>query len=642
MRQIITHNGRGNMILSWLSFSRRDGPTQPLLLCLLLTTKIPDVRKFLLSPLSPQDLSPILRLNLALGFLLFLVLEIWRPCFFLTDDNLSTGFPILTEMGLHLGRGQSPYHTAYLFGGHYDLSSDISCFFWHPFYLLASLLANTPAHFWILDAVALGFLLLTVAGFTLLSLRLVEEFNPQLPAVYVVFFTLSFVFSSYTLIVTSSWMGFLANESALPWLLLGILERRALHGTLLILFFSFHEIMGAFPPMNISTGLYFSLFAIALALIRRSIIPLLTWSLGSLLAVLLSLPFLFHALGGFAVSDRAVGVSVAGSSLYSMPALVYPFSFFIGTWTDAFAALGADGWLHAGEFPSLSVLMACGAAWCVIPAVASRMRWRQFDVVLLVLMALIIVMTIRPTVLGEIIHRTPLLKSTRWPFRECLQLLFFFHVFLLVRFPGKLRGWVPAVAVFSLIVFVAPQPFSRVPALNPLSADRAAIFSGKADEFWSRVKTQLGPGDHIATVIDQGALNSELMKKDGDRLLAFSMLGTANFPAYLRLPCASGYSPTITRAELFLHTRPDWTFGAFGSEQMAALLAEKPDLKIIEVSSIDPLKDEPRIPRSTDRHFSVILPRSEEQRSLLFTSKDSQGEVSTPLALRPARTYSVA
>src|SRR5271156_4850994 len=99
----------------------------------------------------PTRLRVLLRNNLLAATLIFALLECWRPCFFLTDDNLDGGFPFFSEMGMRLLRGQSPFVTEYLFGGHYNLLRDVTFFAWHPVYLLISLLAGTRFHFWIID-----------------------------------------------------------------------------------------------------------------------------------------------------------------------------------------------------------------------------------------------------------------------------------------------------------------------------------------------------------------------------------------------------------------------------------------------------------------------------------------------------------
>ena len=73
----------------------------------------------------PQtSLLVLLRNNLLVSALIFGVLEIWRPYFFLTDDNLDGGLPFFMEMGNHLLHGQSPF---YSFSADITIISAIRC-----------------------------------------------------------------------------------------------------------------------------------------------------------------------------------------------------------------------------------------------------------------------------------------------------------------------------------------------------------------------------------------------------------------------------------------------------------------------------------------------------------------------------------
>ena len=164
--------------------------------------------------------------HLLLFALVFALLEIWRPCYFMTDDNLCGFFPYLTEMGRHIKEGRSPFLSDYLFGGHYLMLRDISFLYWHPFYVLPTLLADTPARFCIMEVIAGLLLLFGLAGFTLLAWRLRAEWNPALPDFHLTFYTFSFFFSTFLLTAGASWINFHGSASALPWLMLGLLERR--------------------------------------------------------------------------------------------------------------------------------------------------------------------------------------------------------------------------------------------------------------------------------------------------------------------------------------------------------------------------------------------------------------------------------
>jgi hypothetical protein len=134
------------------------------------------------------------------------VLELWRPCFFLTDDNLDGGFPVFTEMGRRLLHGQSPFITEYLFGGHYNLLRDPTFFIWHPVYFLASLLTGTPFHFLVIDVPAFVFFMLATAGFVNLAWYLRGELSLQLSDGWIMFYTMSFTYSVIILALGASWL----------------------------------------------------------------------------------------------------------------------------------------------------------------------------------------------------------------------------------------------------------------------------------------------------------------------------------------------------------------------------------------------------------------------------------------------------
>ena len=515
---------------------------------------------------------------------LFLLLQLWRPCYFLTDDNLSACFPIYTEMGREMKAGNAPFTTEYLFGGGYNYLRDLDAVQWHPFILGPALLADTPARFWIVDLSTLLFLILTTAGFTVLACSLREDLALKIPDGFIIFYTLSFVFSTYILTVGASWINFLGNQSALPWLALGILDRKVWRGTVLVLLFTLHELLAGYSPLTLSSGLCLTLFAAGVARWRRSGGPFFNWCAGNLLALLILSPMLLAILDGFAHSVRIRGFSLAELSLYSIPAGTFLFSFFAGNWSEPFAICLGDKSLQSLNFPYVSSLLACAGAWCLIPALFVRSPWRPLEKICLVLMGILVILIIRPDWLEEIMYQLPFFKSMRWPFREGMLFLFFVHLFLVLRYPVQPPRRQTAVAVFSLLMFLLPMPFIRVPTLNPFFLDRQLLFSGAADRFWAGVKSQLQPGDEIATVIDWPYWQAN--SKD----IPYTLLGTANYPAYFQVRCISGYSPTAPTDQLPLKTYPKLWFGAFRTDQVEDILAERPDLKLLQIEGTHPLK----------------------------------------------------
>ena len=216
--------------------------------------------------------------NLGAATVIFALLEVWRPLFFLTDDNFDGGFPLLTGMGRRLTRGESPFVANNIFGGHYNLLRDCTAFIWHPIYLLAALLAQTPAHFFIIDAIALFFLWLAAAGFVCLAQFLRQEFNLPLGDARLMLCTQSFTFSMIALCAGSSWVDFLANHSALPWLALGIMQNDWRRGLGLTTLFSLHHLLGGHLASTVSNTLFLTLFAIGVSFLRRRATPLLCWN----------------------------------------------------------------------------------------------------------------------------------------------------------------------------------------------------------------------------------------------------------------------------------------------------------------------------------------------------------------------------
>lgn len=531
-----------------------------------------------------SNLATLLKGTLGASVLVFILLEIWRPYYFLTDDNLSGYFPVVTEVGRHLKAGQSPFYYDYLFGGHYNGLRDIEYFAWHPFALVLSLLVDTGGRFWIVDIQAMLFLLITVTGFTILAHRLREEFSLPIPDRYLVFYTLSFVFSTYILTIGPSWIGFLVNQGCLPWLMLGILDRNLRRGTFLVAIFTVYEVFGGLSGLFVSGNLCLSVVALVVALCRRSIQPLFIWGAGSVIAVLMLTPFWLHILDGFAHSRRIHGMTLEQLSAFSIPPATFVSSFLLGNWSEPLARWYGDSSLCTLTFPYLSTILACPAAWCLLPALVGGGSWRYFDKLCLGLALVLVWLIIRPYGLAVVMYQLPILKSMRWPFREGLLFLFFIHLLLILRFPEKPLRWQTATAVFSLLMFLLPLPFIRPPSLNPLALDRQLLFSGRADAFWAKVKSTLQPTDEIATVIDVAYWN-----KNREHI-PYTLLGTANFPSYFQVRCISGYSSTAPQDQVPLKTIPEYWFGAFSEAQVGAILAERPDLKLIRIVSTHPLK----------------------------------------------------
>jgi hypothetical protein len=522
---------------------------------------------------------PLLKRNLAWTAAIFLVLELWRPCFFLTDDNLDSAYPFFYGVGQRLAHGQSPFYTDHLFGGGYDFLRDPSCFVWHPLYLLTSLLAVTPFHLLILEVDAFVLFMLAAAGFTLLAVRVRGEFDSGFADGWLTFFTLSFTYSMIALSTGASWLSFACTQSALPWLALGIMERRRVFSTGLITLFMLHLILGGHPAPNVSSALFLTLFAAGMCRVRGSVQPLAAWVIGCLVATVVVLPLLVPMLQGFAASARSAGVPIEDMEANNVPFKLFPTSVFFGMALWIF---------HRPENTHETYTVAtgaCAAAWCLIPALAGPRGWRRFDVVCLGLLIFLALLICRPHWISRAMLHLPVLRSLRWPFREFLQFQFFLHLFLVARRPGfaPLARW--RIAALGTVVMVVPMVLYFVPpTFNTMNWDRRLILSGAMDRYWAQARTYLRPGDKIAVLIPLKLYSNNRFEEP------YSLLGTYDYAILAGIVNASGYSQTAPQDQLYTPGISFYPFGAYIPEYRPALLRERPDLKFITLESLAPLK----------------------------------------------------
>lgn len=532
----------------------------------------------------PETHSPFRTLlleNLGVSALVFVLLEIWRPLYFLTDDNFDGGFPLLTQMGHRMVHGQSPFVSDYIYGGHYALLRDCTCFIWHPIYLLASLLANTPAQFMIMEVIAFFFLMLSTSGFVCLAHFLREELHLQLSDARLMLYALSFNYSMIALSTGSSWLNFLGNQSALPWLALGILQPSWRRGIGLVALFSLHQVLGGHLAATISNSIFLSLFAVGIAVYRRSFLPLVSWFLGYGIALLMVSPLLLPALLGFFDAERAEGLTTLTMSKFAFPAILFPFSYFLST----FSALLPNPFIFGTTQVYYScAFVSCAAAWTLIPALASRIRWRFLEVLCLGLTAILAVMIIRPLWVSNIMIHLPLLKSMRWPFREILQFQFFLHLFFVLRPLGGSLAFQRLITFAGVFIYLFPLFFLPAPSFHPMRLDRELLFSGEGQLYWDKVKSHLGPDDCIAAVADSKLINTRSFD------VPFSLLGAYNFPVLYQVKSVTGYSVTTPRDQLYLKTTPKLNIGLFDPSQKGAVAQERPNVWFITLESVAPLR----------------------------------------------------
>ena len=524
-------------------------------------------------------LGPLLLRALVYSAMIFTLLEAWRPYFFLTDDNLDGGFPFFTEVGQNLLAGKSPFVSHHLFGGDYNLLRDPNFFAWHPVYLLCSLLEATPLHLGIIDADAFFMLMLATAGFVVLAHHLRREMPLSISDRWITFYALSYTYTMIALTTGASWISFLGAVSSLPWLALGILQNSWQRGVLIVAVFMLNELLGTHLEPTISNSILLSLFALGLSIARRSPMPLVNWLVGYGAAMVLILPILLPMLDGFTHSLRAGGVAITDMQQNNIPAEDFLTSVFLGMAIWIFFPHQ-----HPYVIYTLS-LGASAAAWCLLPAIVSRAKWRGTTFVTLLLLLFSALMVVRPFFITQVMAQLPVLKSMRWPFREFVQFQFFLHLFLVVRKPGFNTQSRKFSAAFGAVAFIVPLVlYPYAPTFNTMTWDRELLISGRYQDYWAQVRSLLKPGDRVAVIIPLDLYTNDRFEEP------YSLLGTYNYAPIDGIVNAWGYSPTVPVDATYTKTYAFYPFGAYHPDQKAALLAERPDLKFITLESLQPLR----------------------------------------------------
>jgi hypothetical protein len=213
------------------------------------------------------------------------------------------------------------------------------------------------------------------------------------------------------------------------------------------------------------------------------------------------------------------------------------------------------------------------------------MPWKYPEGVCLVLALVAVVLICRPIFVGSIMENLPLLRSMRWPFRELVQFQFFVHLLILLRpvpWPRRLRL---SIAAFSTILFVLPMLFYAVaPTFNLMSMDRQVILSGKLDPYWANLRTLIKPEDRYVVLVPGITQQTDSLH------VPFSLLGGYNYAMLVHAINGSGYTQTPPLDQYYLHTDLCTPWGGYHLSDAEALWREKPDLKLICLDQIDPLR----------------------------------------------------
>lgn len=525
-----------------------------------------------------------------LAFIGALLLQVWRPYFFLTCDTLSATLPISTEAYRRLWEGRSPFYNEYLFGG-YNLLSDSAHFvIWSPLALPFSFLARTSYYYILPDIVGTLSLVVIAGVFCWSALRVKRSLVLPISPALIVALSLSYAFTPYNLLVGASWIGFLNIQATYPLVFAGAFESNWRKGLAIQSAALLYAMFGG--HMHHSTMLVFfgGLTILLAAFAQRSVRPMLVWTGAGLLTVILILPLLLPSLLGFSQSSRSAGLSMALASSYNVPLhSLFP-SMLLGPFCQGFV----DRIIIDQSDPLYNT--AIGFALINLPLAGLlvwKRSWNALEIGLICLVVVTAICVARPDWLAAIVLHLPLMRSLRWPFREIVVLHFLLHTLFLVSFrPAATAGARMTVLLCAVTgVTALACVFSCVaPTFWLFEPDRRLIVSGEAVRYWNQLKQSEGiTVGHPRFVVQ--AQPRALMPMRWR--VPFSLLGGFNYASLFRVSNVTGFSTVPPRNALWLENElgvtPWFWGGVYSQGAVDRIKGLHPDVQRIVLTAYKPM-----------------------------------------------------
>ena len=524
-----------------------------------------------------RSISRVMLMTGALALVICAAFEAWRPAFFFTNDNVTQWMPPMVEMARNLQTGKPAFVSEHLFGGNYDWSTDATIFpLISPILPLLSPLAQTPVYFVLVDAITIFEFVVIAVSFAAAAAWLRRRHHLPLGDRVIVGASLSYAFAPLSLLFGTSWMGFINAQAAWPLVFVALQFRSAPRSIgLMLAAFVFAVFGGNLHPFSFlalgSLG-----WAICFSWRDRSPRPLLCL----LAAMLLLLGLIYLVLGPGLSTIASTGqirhFTAAKSSLVNFAPLPLAGSFFLGPfagWVAPWSFFGAGAWWSwAIAYSAINLPSAVSVA---------RGGWRRPQVAgVLVALVVIVIFIWRPAWLGDLVAATPVLRSTRWPFREINVLLFHVHLLFLFTYRPLLPLWNRAIwiaALVPLLFLIGVGP----PTLGPVDLSRRLIMSGAADEYWKALRPSLGPEKNLVSM-ERGLVD---VIPDA---IPFPLLPSHNFPAIFGVVSVSGYSsstPLLLESSRML---PIDVHGIYTPDQAKIFLEHQPNTRLTLLRRLDP------------------------------------------------------
>ena len=523
--------------------------------------------------------------------LIFASLQLWRPYFFLTDDNLSGVLPAFADVGNIIRQGKFPWTPEALYGGKYNMWRDpgtISLLF--PVHIAAFLLASSSFRLLTMDAICLVHLMVAALAMQACVRALCARFDRELPHWFAAFLALSYVTSNYSLAIGSSWFNFLGNQAATPLVVLGLLAAKRRSGVLLVAAGMLYGMIGGHLAPFLYAAVFLGAFSLCLAGATRTWESAWRYFIGCLVAAALALPALIPAVLGYASSDRAAVLTDNSTIQYSLsvPAMIFGSTLgieSIGSW---------DFQPELGYLSEIAVpITFSAAALCILAAFGTVTKFRSPEWLLVLMLVLVALFVHRPQWLQQLISHLPMFKALRWPMREAVLFLFFAHLLVALvwwRLPRLVRLTLPPI---SAAAFFIPLFSQAPPTFNSFPTDRMLLLDGRAERVWREVGVLMPRAREcwIVPLLDRDV--GEWMGRHFVRLAPHILMGGYNYPSLFGMKSVTGYTmPGF--AQPFRGQLPIFGPGYFPAGFSTSDL-EDPTLLFTRLHSVDPLIVEYRI-----------------------------------------------
>ncbi len=484
----------------------------------------------------------------------------------------------MVEMARRIQSGQKAFVSESLFGGDYDWTTDATVFpLISPLLPLLSPLARTPVYFVLVDAITIFEFVVIAVSFAGAAAWLRGRYLLPISDRLIVGASLSYAFAPLPLLFGTSWMGFVNPQAAWPLVFVALQLRSARNAIALTLVaFLFCVFGGSLHPFSY-LGVGSLAWAAYFSWRDRSPRPLVCLTVAILLTVLVVYLILGSGAESIASGGRLRSFSAEKSSMLNVGPIPLIESFFLGPFAGP---LGGPASLF-GAGPPWSAAIAYSAVNIPLVVALARGGWRRPPVTsVLVALCVIVIFIWRPSWLGDLVAATPVLRSTRWPFREVSVLLFHVHLLFLFTYKGLPPLWNRTIWLVALIP-LAVLIVSGAPTLGSVELSRRLILSGTADNYWNAVRPTLGPGRSLVCM-ERGLV--DVMPE----VLPFPLLPSHNYPALFGVVSVSGYTSSSPLHLDQTRMLPVDVHGIYTPEQARIYLEHFPDTRVTLLRRLDP------------------------------------------------------